>query len=97
MPERVFHRVEMIEITEKFVEAVQGRQVTVEVAEMVLAELAGFVSLAFNAVAIVGASSGIPTVAPGLADRCQAGADRQFAGDEVGPAGGAAWLARNSR
>jgi hypothetical protein len=37
---RVFHRVEVIEVAEELVEAVNGRQELVEVAEVVLAELA---------------------------------------------------------
>ena len=41
---RVFHRVEVIEVAEEFVEAVHGRQELVLVAEMVLAELAGGVA-----------------------------------------------------
>ena len=37
----VFHRVEVIEVAEELVEAVDGGQELVEVAEVVLAELAG--------------------------------------------------------
>ena len=41
---RVFHRVEMIEVAEELIEAVDGRQELVEVAQVVLAELAGGIS-----------------------------------------------------
>ena len=37
---RIFHRVEVIEVAEELVEAVNGRQELVEIAEVVLAELA---------------------------------------------------------
>ena len=40
----VLHRVEVIQVAEEFVEAVDGRQELVEIAEVVLAELAGGVS-----------------------------------------------------
>ena len=40
----VFHRVEVIEVAEELVEAVDGRQELIEVAEVVLAELAGGVA-----------------------------------------------------
>ena len=42
---RLFFGVEVIEIAEELVEAVHGRQELVQVAEMVLAELAGGVAL----------------------------------------------------
>ena len=45
---RVFHRVEVIEVAEELVEAVDGRQELVAVAEVVLAELAGGVALRFE-------------------------------------------------
>ena len=45
---RVFHRVEVIEVAEELVEAVDGRQELVEVAEVVLAELAGGVAQVFE-------------------------------------------------
>ena len=45
---RVFHRIEVIEIAKEFVESVDGRQELIEIAEMVLAELAGSVALRFE-------------------------------------------------
>ena len=41
---RVLHRVQMVEVAEELVEPVHGRQELVEIAEVVLAELAGGVS-----------------------------------------------------
>ncbi len=42
---RVFHRIEVIEVTEEFVEAVNGRQELIPITEMVFAELARGVAL----------------------------------------------------
>ena len=81
---RVFHRVEVIEVAEEFVEAMHGRQKLVLVAEVVLAELAGGVA---HSLERGGNGHGLRRHAggrAGLADRGHAGADRQFAGDEVG-------------
>ena len=80
---RVFHRIEVIQIAEEFVEAVDGRQELVLVAEVVLAELAGGVAHRFQYRRDghrLGRQAGRRA---GLADRGHAGADRQFAGDEV--------------
>ena len=81
---RVFHRVEVIEVAEELVEAVDGRQELVPVAQMVLAELAGGVALRFERGGnrdSLGWKAGLGTR---LADRGHAGADGQLAGDEVG-------------
>ena len=80
---RVLHRIEVIEVAEEFVEAVHGRQELVEVAEVVLAELAGRIAHRLEH-----RRDGRRLVRQadrraGLADRGHAGADRQFAGDEV--------------
>ena len=45
---RVFHRVQVIEVAEEFVEAVDGGQELIPVAQVVLAELAGGVALRFE-------------------------------------------------
>ncbi len=45
---RVFHRIEVVQVTKEFVEAVNGRQEFVSVAQVVLAELAGRVALRFQ-------------------------------------------------
>ena len=89
---RVFHRVEVIEVAEELVEAMHRRQELVLVAEVVLAELAGGVTHDFER---GGNGHGLRRQAgrgAGLADCGHAGADRQFAGDEVGAARRAARL-----
>jgi hypothetical protein len=45
---RVFHRVQVIEVAEEFIEPVDGRQELILVAKMILAELAGGVALRFE-------------------------------------------------
>ena len=92
MPERILHRVEMIEIAEELVEAVHRRKVLVEVAEMVLAELPGLIAERLQRGGDGRRLVGHADLRAGLADGGEAGADRQFAGDEVGAAGGAARL-----
>ena len=89
---RVFHRVEVIEVAEELIEAVHGRQELVEVAEMVLAELAGGVAHRLERRGDGRRLRGHADWRAGLADRGQSGADRQFAGDEVGAARRAARL-----
>ncbi len=88
----VFHRVEVIEIAVEFVEPVHRGQELVFVAKMVLAELAGGVAHSFES---GGNRHGLrrqPDGRAGLADGGHAGADRQFAGDEVGASRRAACL-----
>ena len=85
----VFHRVEVIEITEEFVEAVNGRQELVEIAEMVLAELAGGIAHRLERRRDGHGLRRNADGRAGLADGGHAGADRQFAGDELRPPGGA--------
>ena len=89
---RVFHRVEVIEVAEEFVEAVHGRQELVLVAEVVLAELAGGVAHALERGRDRHGLRRNADRRAGLADRGHAGADRQLAGDEVGAARRAARL-----
>ena len=60
----VLHRVEVIEVAEELVEAVDGGQELVEIAQVVLAELPRGVPLALSAVAMVTACAGIPILAP---------------------------------
>ena len=81
---RVFHRVEVIEVAIELIEAVHGRQELVEVAEVVLAELAGGVAHGFQRRRDGRRLRRHADRGAGLADRGKAGADRQFAGDEVG-------------
>src|SRR5205823_14716743 len=42
---RVFHRIQVIQIAKELVEAVDGGQELVQIAEMVFTELAGFIAL----------------------------------------------------
>ena len=80
---RIFHRVEVIQVAEELVEAVDGGQELIQIAEMILAELAGGVALRFERGgnrAGLGRHSGLGAR---LADGGHAGADGQFAGDEV--------------
>ena len=90
--ERVFHRVEVIEVAPELVEAVHRRQVFVAVAEVVLAELAGRIA---HRLERGGNGRRLGRHADGgarLADGRQAGADRQLTGDEVRAAGRATRL-----
>ena len=54
----------MVEVAEELVEAMDGWQKSVLVTEMVLAELTSRIAHRLNTVAMVGASSGIPSGAP---------------------------------
>ena len=89
-PVRIGHRVEVVEVTEEFVEAVHRRQIFVQVAEMVLAELAGGVAHRFEQKRRRHRLLRHADVGAGLADRGEPGAQRNLPGDEVGAAGGAA-------
>ena len=89
-PIRIRHRVEVIEVAEKFIEAVHGRQIFVEVAEMVLAELPGSVAERFEHGGERHRLLREADVRTGLTDCRETGAHRKFAGDEIGAAGGAA-------
>ena len=80
---RVFHRVEVIQVAEELVEAVDGGQELIEIAEMVLAELAGGVALRFERGGDGAGFRRDADLGARLADRGHAGADGQFAGDEV--------------
>ena len=85
--------VQVIEVAEELVEAVDGRQMLVAVAEMVLAELAGLVAVRLQQLGDGRVLLHQPFVRAGQADLGQAGADRRLAGDEGGAPGGAALLA----
>ena len=80
---RVFHRVQVIEIAEEFIEPVDRRQELILVAKVILAELAGGVALRFERGGNGASLGGQSYRRTGLADRGHAGADRQLAGDEV--------------
>src|SRR4029077_17062388 len=83
VPVWVRHRVEVVEVAEKFVEAMQRRQELVQVAEVVLTELACSVALCFERGGD-GASLGRHAdISTRLADGRETCADRQLTGDEV--------------
>ena len=91
-PIRIGHGVEMIEVTEELVEAVHRRQILVQVAKMVLAELPGRIAVRLQH---GGERHGLirqADVGSGLADSRQSGTQRDFAGDEIRAAGRAARL-----
>jgi hypothetical protein len=90
---RLFLGVEVIEIAEKFIEAVHTRQIFVAIAQVVLAELTGGVAerlqqFGDRRIFRVQSDHGA-----GHADFGQAGADRVLTGDEGRSAGRAALLA----
>jgi hypothetical protein len=89
-PVRIRHRVEMIEVAEKLIEAVHGRQILVQVAEMVFAELPGGVAERFQHGGDRDRLFGDADIGAGLADGGQTGAQWNLPGDEIGAAGGAA-------
>src|SRR5215469_7829554 len=79
----------MVQVTEKLVEPVQGRQVLVEVAQMVLAELPGCIAKLFQH---GGQRHGLirnAHVGSGLTHRRETGAERYLASDEISPTRGA--------
>jgi hypothetical protein len=80
---RVLHRVEVIEVSVKFVEAVHGRQELVQVAEVVLAKLAGGVAQTFERRGDGRGLGGHSDRRTGLSHRRQPRADWQLASDEV--------------
>ena len=61
---RIFHRIEVIKVAEKLVEAVDGGQEFIEVAEMILAELPGGVALRFDRRSNRASLSGNPVLEP---------------------------------
>ena len=85
--------VQVVERAEELVEAVRGRQVLVEVAQMVLAELAGHVALRLEQFGDGHVFLLQAFLRAGQADLEQAGAEWRLPGDEGRAAGGAALLA----
>ncbi len=83
VPVRIGHRVEVVQISEELVEAVHGREIFVQVAEVVLAELPGGIALCLQGGGERRSLCRDPHVGTGLAYGRQSGADRQLAGDEV--------------
>ena len=88
----VFHRVQVIQVAEELVEAVDGGQEFVQVAQVILAELAGGVALRFERGGNRAGFRRDAGLGARLADRGHARADGQLAHDEVRPARRAARL-----
>src|SRR5438094_6814348 len=82
---RIFHRIEVIEVAKKFIEPVDSGQELIEIAEMVLAELAGGVALRFERGSDSASLSWYAHLGSRLADRGHARANRKLAHDEVRP------------
>ena len=90
---RLFLGVEVVEVAEELVEAVDGRQRLVAVADVVLAELAGGVAEVLEQAADRGIELAHAHRRAGEADLGQPGADAVLAGEERRAAGGARLLA----
>ena len=84
--------VEVIEVAEEHVEAVHRRQEFVAIAEMVLAELSGRVTLRLEQVCNGRVFFRQPLLCPRQADFQQPGAQRGLSGDERGASRGAGLL-----
>src|SRR6516164_2641598 len=79
-------------MAEEFVEAVDRRQVLVQIAEMVLAELSGGVAERLQHGSQRACLVRTTDIGAGLAHRGQSGAQWQLAGNKISAAGGAARL-----
>src|SRR5437667_378498 len=80
---RIFHCIQVIEVAEELIEPVNGGQELIEIAEVIFAELAGRVALRFERGGNRASLSWYADLGTRLTDRGHAGADRQFAHDEV--------------
>ena len=94
---RVFHCIQVIEISPEFVEAVQRWQVLVAIAKMVLAELSGFVSHRLQRRRDGWCFIWYAELSSRLADGSKTGANRQLTCNEVGAAQQCNLLRRSSR
>jgi hypothetical protein len=92
VPVGIGHGVEVIQVAEIFIEPVHRRQIFVQIAEMVLAELPGHIAERFQHGRERHRLRRNADVGARLAHGRQAGAQRDFAGDEIGPARGATRL-----
>src|SRR5881409_3635397 len=80
---RIFHCVEVIEVSKKFVEAVDSGQELIQIAEVVLAELACGVALRFERSSYGASLSWYSDLGTRLADRRHARANRKLTHDKV--------------
>ena len=85
---RLILRVEVIEVAEKLVEAMNGRQELIAVAEMILAELSGHIALRLEQFGERRVLVRQPFLSARQPDLQKAGAHRALAGDERGASGG---------
>jgi hypothetical protein len=85
--------VEVVQVAVELVEPVHGWQVLVEVTEVVLAEMAGGVSLGLEQLGQGGIVGTEAQVFPGQANAQETGTERALAGDEGAAPGGAGLLA----
>src|SRR5262249_54366230 len=90
---RLLFGVQVIEVAEDLVEAVNSRQVFIAIAEMVLAKLACRITEVLKELGDRRIFRAQADRRAGKADFGQAGTNRRLPGDECGPAGRAALLA----
>ena len=84
IPVRIRHRVEVVQIAEELIEAVHAGKVLVQIAEMVLAELAGGVAHGLERGGNGRRLRRQADIGASLTDRGHAGANGKFASDEIG-------------
>ena len=89
---RILHRVEVIQVPEEFIEAVDRGQELVQIAQVILPELAGRIAHRLQHRRDRGCLFRHADRRPRLPDCRQTGADRDLAGDEVGASRRAARL-----
>src|SRR5437762_8940160 len=80
---RIFHCVEVIEVAEEFIEAVDSWQEFIQIAEVVLPELAGRIALRFKRGGNRASLSWYSDLGTSLADRGHACANRKLTHEEV--------------
>jgi hypothetical protein len=83
----------VIEVAEELVETVRSRQMLVAIAEVVLAELAGGITVCLKNVCDAGIMRPETKFCTRQTDLGEAGANRRLSGDESSAASGAALLA----
>src|SRR5271154_4213677 len=86
---RIFHSVQVIEVTVEFVEPMDRRQIFIAVSQVVLAELAGGVAHGLECRRNCHSLRGNADWGSRLPDGGHAGANGKLTGDKVGTAGGA--------
>src|SRR5215472_13946088 len=87
VPVWIRHGIEVVQITEEFIEAMKCRQVFVQIAEMILAKLSRGVALRFERSCDRAGLCRHANFGTGLTNGRQSCAQGYFASDEGGPAG----------